>query len=340
MISEFPQPPRLPRPLRITEQVWPEGTVPVVSVFNWAYNHVEFIRESIESILVQETTFPVEIIIHDDASTDGTTEIIREYEAKYPQLFRNIIHTENQWSQGKSVMAPLFTSPRGDFVALTHGDDYWTSPHKLQNQVRLLEADPQAVGVFHQVEKRESNNHFLELLPPSTTASLLSFDDIVSLNDRATCSIVYRSKSFRHCDLSWASDLPMGDWPLQLELSAQGHWRFLDQKMGVYRKHIGGVWSGAAGVKVTEGTLKFYDAVVNRYGPSVSKLVNRERKKLVVGLMSNSVERGDWRQARAYLVRYLLTPPRRFTLPAGQKRNLVKLLVSCLRRNDQIASTC
>ena len=147
-MSAFQQASRLPHPVRLTEQVWPEGTVPAVSVFNWAYNHVDFIRESIDSILMQETTFPVEIIIHDDASTDGTTEIIREYEAKYPQLFRNIIQTGNQWSQGKSVMDPMFTAPRGEFIALAHGDDYWTSPHKLQKQVVLLESKPQASGCF------------------------------------------------------------------------------------------------------------------------------------------------------------------------------------------------
>ena len=91
----------LSAPVRITGQVWPEGMVPVVSICCITYQHVNFIREAVEGFLMQETTFPVEIIIRDDASTDGTAEIVREYQEKYPQLIRTILHTENQSSKGK-----------------------------------------------------------------------------------------------------------------------------------------------------------------------------------------------------------------------------------------------
>ena len=111
-------------PIVITEHKWPSDTQPVVSIFNWVYNHKDYIRESIDSILMQKTTFRVEIIIHDDASNDGTAEIIKEYEVIYPKLFNNILQKENQWSQGKSVMTPLFERPKGKYVALAHGDDY------------------------------------------------------------------------------------------------------------------------------------------------------------------------------------------------------------------------
>ena len=91
----------LAKPLRITEHNWPEGTVPLVSITCITYNHVNFIRDAIEGFLMQETTFPVEILIHDDASNDGTAEIVREYDARYPQLIKAIYQTENQYSRGK-----------------------------------------------------------------------------------------------------------------------------------------------------------------------------------------------------------------------------------------------
>jgi glycosyltransferase involved in cell wall biosynthesis len=126
-------------PIRITDQTWSNSTIPVVSVFNWVYNHKDFIRQSIKSILMQETTFPVEIIIQDDASNDGTREIIEEYQNKYPHLFNNILFSDNQYSQGKSIMNGLFEKPRGKYIALAHGDDYWTDPLKLQKQVDIIE---------------------------------------------------------------------------------------------------------------------------------------------------------------------------------------------------------
>jgi glycosyltransferase involved in cell wall biosynthesis len=85
----------LPRPVRITEHQWPEGTVPLVTITCVTYQHVNFIRDAIEGFLMQETTFPVEILIHDDASTDGTADIVREYEAKYPHLIKPIYQMEN-----------------------------------------------------------------------------------------------------------------------------------------------------------------------------------------------------------------------------------------------------
>ena len=95
--SKVPQPDRLPHPVRITEQVWPEGTVPVVSIFCITYNHEKFIREAIEGFLMQETTFPVEIFIHDDASSDATAQIVKDYAAKFSQLFKMVLQTENQY---------------------------------------------------------------------------------------------------------------------------------------------------------------------------------------------------------------------------------------------------
>ena len=85
---------------------------------------------------MQKTTFPIEIIIHDDASTDGTAKIVKEYADKYPDLIVPILQTENQYSQGiKPSQNFVFPRARGKYIAFCEGDDYWTDPYKLQKQV-------------------------------------------------------------------------------------------------------------------------------------------------------------------------------------------------------------
>jgi glycosyltransferase involved in cell wall biosynthesis len=117
---------------------------PLVSVCCITYNHEKYIREAIEGFLMQETSFPIEILIHDDASTDKTADIIREYEAKYPNIIKPIYQTENQYSKGVGISATYqWPRAKGKYIALCEGDDYWTDPLKLQKQVDFLEANPE-----------------------------------------------------------------------------------------------------------------------------------------------------------------------------------------------------
>lgn len=115
---------------------------PLVSICCIAYNHAPFIRQCIDGFLMQKTSFKYEIIIHDDCSTDGTTDIIREYADKYPDIIRPIYQQENQYSKGVRGMFGKFVFPvaRGKYLAICEGDDFWTSSNKLQMQVDVLEA--------------------------------------------------------------------------------------------------------------------------------------------------------------------------------------------------------
>jgi len=117
---------------------------PLVSICCITYNHENYIRDAIEGFLMQKTSFPIEIIIHDDASTDNTAQIIKEYEDKYPDLFCNIFQNENQWSKGGGSIYARFLYPqaRGKYIALCEGDDYWTDPLKLQKKVDFMEVNP------------------------------------------------------------------------------------------------------------------------------------------------------------------------------------------------------
>ncbi len=127
----------------------------MVSVCCLAYNHESYIRQTIEGFLIQKTTFPIEIIIHDDASTDQTAVIIQEYYNRFPEIIVPIFQTENQYSKGIRP-SPTFVWPkaRGKYIALCEGDDYWTDPDKLQKQVDFLEAHYDFAICFHEVGVR------------------------------------------------------------------------------------------------------------------------------------------------------------------------------------------
>ena len=129
------------------------GTEPLVSIICTAYNQEKYIRNCLDGFLMQKTDFPYEIIVHDDASTDQTAEIIREYERKHPECIRAIYQTTNQYSQGiRIVQTFIYPKTRGKFIAYCEGDDYWTDPLKLEKQVTALYAHPDCRLCLHRVE--------------------------------------------------------------------------------------------------------------------------------------------------------------------------------------------
>jgi glycosyltransferase involved in cell wall biosynthesis len=268
----------LDKPIQITEQNWSSGTVPVLSVFNWVYNHKDFIRESIESILIQKTTFPVEIIIHDDASNDGTKEIILEYQEKHPAIFRNILHEENQWSQGKSVMTPLFEKPKGKYIALTHGDDYWTDPYKLQKQVDFLDKNPDYSICFHNVQLLKGADFFKDNLtkevPQSTT-----IQDLTNGNYIHTPSVVFRNQKEIIEMSTWLNEVKAGDYSLHLLNAQFGKIYKLDDIMAVYRIHDSNTWANLSSTSMHLNIFNDLFILSDKFEESInSKLMERFEK--------------------------------------------------------------
>jgi len=118
----------------------------MVSIVCDAYKHEKYIADALESFLMQKTNFPFEILVHDDASTDRTAEIIREYEKQYPDLIKPIYETENQYSKQDGSLARIqFGRVKGKYTAICEGDDYWTDPLKLQKQFDAMEKIPRLI---------------------------------------------------------------------------------------------------------------------------------------------------------------------------------------------------
>ena len=215
---------------------------PLVSILCIAFNHESYIRESIQSFLSQKADFPLEMIIHDDASTDSTPIIIREYCDKNPELIKPMLQSENQFSKyGFSFLSALFEKAQGKYIALCEGDDYWIDPLKLQKQVDFLEANPDFSICFHKVLLLENG----QLRPDDMTQVPSQISTIVDLargNYIHTPSCMFRNYDPKVFG-SHFSDSPVGDYYIHMMNAQFGKIYCIDEAMAVYRLHNQSTWS-------------------------------------------------------------------------------------------------
>ncbi|MDP3921147.1 MAG: glycosyltransferase [Candidatus Omnitrophota bacterium] len=223
---------------------WGECSTPLVSIICTSYNHSKFIEEALDSFLIQKTTFPFEIIVFDDASTDSTQEIIEGYVKKYPNLFVPLLQKENLW-QDRGVSGTVtvaYPNARGRYMAMCDGDDYWTDPLKLQKQVDYLDKFSEVSLCFHNAEIVNEEGSFVGDFHPGPDSQFLDARYIISQGWRiATASMMFRSKYLKQNMPSWLKYAPSGDYALHLLLSHYGYLYGLKDKMSVYRNNPNGL---------------------------------------------------------------------------------------------------
>ena len=234
---------KLKDPIPVTEQKWDDDIIPLVTVLCITYNHENYISNAIEGFLMQNTTFPVEVMIHDDASTDRTTEIIREYESRYPQLIIAIYQTENQFSKRNGAIGRIVIKKRrGTYIALCEGDDYWTDPLKLQKQVDFLESNPEYVMCYHPFKTLQGGKLSRETFP-KRGRDFTPDELIATPSGIATATKLYRNV-FNNEKTRNDYFRFKGDYPLNAYLGTFGACKFLKEiGPSVYRLHKGGIWA-------------------------------------------------------------------------------------------------
>jgi glycosyltransferase involved in cell wall biosynthesis len=213
----------------------------MVSVSCITYNHAKYIRDTLDGFLIQKANFKFEVLINDDASTDGTADIIREYEKKHPHIIKPIYQKENQYSKGVRGMSRRFNYPRarGKYIALCEGDDYWTDPNKLQQQVSFMEKNPGYTLTFHRAKVIYEGGEKEEFVYPDIEGSAwYNPKNLLSVNYIPTNSVVYRRLDYSQM----ATGVMPGDWYWHLYHARFGKIKFFDKVMSVYRKHKGGIW--------------------------------------------------------------------------------------------------
>ncbi len=216
-----------------------------VSVICNAYNHGKYIRDTLEGFVMQETDFKFEVLVHDDASTDNTADIIREYEGKYPEIIKPIYQTENQYSQGIKPGAKFqYPRAKGKYIAFCEGDDYWTDPKKLQKQYDALELHPEIDICAHKTRViMAKNGKTVRYISPADKDMVLKAEDVIYGEGDFVCtnSLMFRPHVI-HNPTKFRQQL-MLDYTMQIQGSLNGGMLYLDDCMSVYRYMAENSWT-------------------------------------------------------------------------------------------------
>lgn len=218
----------------------------MVSVYCLAYNHEKYIKDCLEGFVNQKTNFKYEVIVHDDASTDNTANIIKEYAERYPDIIKPIFQKENQYSQGVYII-DKFIEPilKGKYVAICEGDDYWCDEHKLQKQVEILENHPEYIACVHQTKAVNSSTGEISLCSKLRKSGVIEIEKM--LLDRGpvyhTSSLFYRKKALENKPDFCYIVKGVSDYSTEFALALKGYIYYINEVMSVYRQFTESSWS-------------------------------------------------------------------------------------------------
>lgn len=213
-----------------------DSKTPMVTVWCLTFNHNPYIRQCLEGFVEQKTDFKFEVLVHDDASTDGTQDIILEYQQKYPDLIKPLLEKENQYSKHDgSLMRLQIENCQGRYIAFCEGDDYWTDPLKLQKQVDFLEAHPD-YGLCHTdfvLSDRSRRKHYSEHYPDGNYFPGLLLHENAGIG---TLTVLFRKETFDRTPKFYLNEpFVAGDTPRWIELAKEAKIKYIPEVTAAYR---------------------------------------------------------------------------------------------------------
>jgi glycosyltransferase involved in cell wall biosynthesis len=271
--------------------------IPLVSVCVTTYNHKNYIAECLDGILMQKTTFPFEIILGEDESTDGTREICQDYAEKHPDIIKLFLRSRedvikiNDKPTGRFNFIENLNAAKGKYIALCEGDDYWTDPLKLQKQVDFLEANKTAVVCYHNAKIIDSTNDIIS----NSKLSDYYKKDFEQEELISGTFVLTLTMCFRNCIKKFPSEfykVKNGDTFLISMLGKHGSGKYLESiEDACYRVHSNGVWSSLDRLQQAQAKFKTYDYLkvyYNSEGDIASiKIINKQMNVWLVNLIEN-----------------------------------------------------
>lgn len=214
-----------------------------VSVYCMTYNHVDIISKAIDGFVMQKTNFPFEVWVHDDCSTDGTIDVLKEYESKYPDLIHVVYEEENMYSKGYGIFALMKPYIVGKYHAMCEGDDYWTDPYKLQKQYDFMEENPDVALCVHASTELNltTGNSFKR--PAGMSSQYLDMSKIIECGGGFFPTNTFFAKNTYDVGIKrWGNGI-CGDFNRILLAGLNGKVYYMDEIMSVKTAGYSGSWS-------------------------------------------------------------------------------------------------
>lgn len=276
----------------------------LLSVRLMVFNHEAYIREAIEGILMQKTTFPIEVVVGDDFSTDNSLNIIREYKNTSNIHFKILERKsgDDYWQKRQKIgrlhnFYDILKHCSGKYIALLDGDDFWTDSSKLQKQVDFLENNLDFSTCFHNmIISKNPKSSEVELTNTKNQESVSSILDLAEKgNFMFTASVVFRKLSTPYPE--WLSELKIGDYPIHLYHAQFGKIKYLNQVMGAYRVHESGAWGVISREKQYEKWIPTLHEMGNKFSDDVNKALRIQKLYAILEVYFISFKNKDKKKA-------------------------------------------
>ncbi len=264
----------------------------MVSIMMLAYKHGPYIEMAIESIVRQNTSFPIQVVVGEDCSPDNTRDVINSLVEKHPQVIKPILHANNvgAWNNQEAV----FDACTGKYIAFCEGDDFWNTTDKLQKQIDILEANPEVGLVFSNFNIKEKHRTVSSIIKSDPGYSVQP-EEILVANSIATCTVVCRSELLNDARAFLGEKrFAMGDYPLWLYIAQKSKIAYIDEPLATYRI-VGGSATNQGYQKQlafleSQQEVKSYFMERFTYSESIQQRVRSEylQKKLMLCFLVNS----------------------------------------------------
>lgn len=299
----------------------------VLTVLCTTYNQKDYIKNALDGILSQETTFPFDVVVHDDASTDGTSDIVRDY-AKIDNRIHAIIEDKNLYSQNKSYYYDDFLpSLRSKYLARCEGDDYWCDTRKLQMQIEHLEEHDDCVACVHNSLVVDLNRHTRCKLSNHKGDRDLPISCLVgNAVPFQTSSIVLRASLYSSYPAFLRSVPGIGDYPLRVYLALCGRVHYFDRVMSVYRRGVSGSWTQLRTIDAND-RIEDYTNIIN-----MLQMADNYSDYLYHDIIYNAIKEQEYNilDSQAKYTELLTQPYRNIFLYKRSLKHKIRILLSVI----------
>ncbi len=322
-------------------QGWANHNAPAVSICCVCYNHEKYISDALDSFLAQRTSFKFEVVVRDDCSSDLTTEILKKYKNKFPNIIKLRLESSNQYSKGVKPFSVVSSLATGKYIAMCDGDDFWIDDNKLQAQFDYMERHNHVAMLFENsillecdingevTERRRFNLNLQE--------GVIEPRQLVNSWIVTTATVFFRNR-----DLSGLYpkilDLPYGDLPLYLHLAQFGQVHYRDKVSAVYRVLTTGmIKSKVRRLDTAKTMLVFWDRLDELFGQlEIEKATRKQRSQQYGWILWLCIVEKQYGQIPRYAVNFVLSDPVQSLATTGRALKLLALRLVTGQRVDQL----